>query len=326
MGATTTREPAVDTEVLAPRVELYLKVLFFIHLALLAIATTQAALGITVHGATPPTFQQHLVEWLATIGLGFVWWVMARRCPPASVIHAIDAVVPPLLGLLYIRLLVGSGITEASLFVLLLVSLALVLRAALVPSTLMRTLVVGALGVLISVAGAVRLDPAVEPIQLVWLVVFGSSFVAVTVVTSSVICDLRREVRAVTRLGQYEVTRKIGEGGMGVVYEATHVLLRRPTALKLLPVEKAGEEAVARFEREVRQTSRLEHPNNVSIFDYGRTPGGQFYYAWSISRGWILISWCGATARSMWPGSRTCSVRRPARWPRPTPRGWCIAT
>ncbi|MBQ90762.1 MAG: hypothetical protein CL441_04970, partial [Acidimicrobiaceae bacterium] len=105
-------------------------------------------LGITLPGGTLPTAQQHVVEWLATVGLGLGWWVMARRCPPASVIHAIDAVVPPLLGLLYIRLLVGSGIPEASLFVLLLVSLALVLRAALVPSTLTRTLVVGALGVL----------------------------------------------------------------------------------------------------------------------------------------------------------------------------------
>jgi serine/threonine-protein kinase len=115
--------------------------------------------------------------------------------------------------------------------------------------------------------------------QQLWFGLFGLAFVAVTAVTSSVIYGLRREVRAARRLGQYELTRKIGEGGMGVVYEATHVMLRRPTALKLLPIEKAGEETISRFEREVRQTSRLQHPNSVYIFDYGRTPEGQFYYA-----------------------------------------------
>jgi serine/threonine-protein kinase len=75
---------------------------------------------------------------------------------------------------------------------------------------------------------------------------------------------------------------------MGVVHEATHLMLRRPTAVKLLPVEKAGEQTVARFEREVQQTSRLEHPNSVSIYDYGRTPDGQFYYAMELVDGVTL--------------------------------------
>jgi serine/threonine-protein kinase len=120
---------------------------------------------------------------------------------------------------------------------------------------------------------------ALDPVVIDALTFVGGAFVIATATTSHVIYGLRREVRDAMRLGQYELGRKLGEGGMGVVYEATHMMLRRPTAVKLLPIDKAGEQTVARFEREVQQTSRLEHPNSVYIYDYGRTPDGQFYYA-----------------------------------------------
>ncbi|MFT5301912.1 MAG: serine/threonine protein kinase [Mariniblastus sp.] len=87
------------------------------------------------------------------------------------------------------------------------------------------------------------------------------------------------------RLGPYELEEKVGEGGMGVVYRAKHALLRRPTAIKILPPEKSSQASIERFEREVQYTSQLKHPNTISIYDYGRTENGLFYYAMELLEG-----------------------------------------
>jgi serine/threonine-protein kinase len=105
-----------------------------------------------------------------------------------------------------------------------------------------------------------------------------SALFAVALSAARIILHLRGQVRAAQRLGQYTLIRKLGEGGMGMVWEARHALLRRPTAIKLLRPEHLGAEAIARFEREVQLTSQLTHPNTVAIYDYGRTAGGVFYY------------------------------------------------
>lgn len=81
------------------------------------------------------------------------------------------------------------------------------------------------------------------------------------------------------QVGPYRLLREIGEGGMSTVYLAQHAYLTRPAAVKVLKPHAATDEMIARFAREVQLASRLQHPNTVRIYDYGRAFNGMFYYA-----------------------------------------------
>ena len=194
-----------------------------------------------------------------------------------------------------------AGLQLEQILVALMLGLAFgyVLRAALVPSSVRRTVWITVLAIVplfalyvfdwVPLAVDRSLREAIGPYQTVSLVV--NVFIWWTLVTivcvsiSRIIHNLRREIREAVRLGQYTLEQKLGEGGMGMVYRARHAMMRRPTAVKLLPLEKAGEASLARFEREVQQTARLTHPNTITIYDYGRTPDGVFYYAMELLDG-----------------------------------------
>jgi len=117
------------------------------------------------------------------------------------------------------------------------------------------------------------------------LVVSAGAIFVFTVFVSRLNQQAQQAALKAQQLGQYKLESKIGQGGMGVVYRGHHAMLRRPTAIKLLDVEKTTETSIARFEREVRLTSQLSHPNTISIYDFGRTPEGIFYYAMELLDG-----------------------------------------
>jgi len=75
-------------------------------------------------------------------------------------------------------------------------------------------------------------------------------------------------------IGNYQVTKKIGEGGMGSVYLAEHPLIGKKVALKVLhPEFSSNQDVVTRFFNEARAVNDIQHPNIVDIIDYGTIPG-----------------------------------------------------
>lgn len=79
------------------------------------------------------------------------------------------------------------------------------------------------------------------------------------------------EIETGTRVGRYEIRSPLGKGGMGEVYLAQDIRLRRPVALKLLPARFAEDtDRLQRFEQEAYAASALNHPNIITIHEIGQ--------------------------------------------------------
>jgi serine/threonine-protein kinase len=165
-------------------------------------------------------------------------------------------------------------------------SLLIVLYGAFIPNTGRRCarVVVGlaVLPVALLVADSVldRATGASVLSALPEMIILMATAAAIAVFGSHKIRELHRKAHEAERVGQYRLQRVLGFGGMGTVYLAEHVLLRRPCAVKLISPHQAGDpRALRRFEREVRAAAALTHWNTVEVYDYGHTEDGTFYYA-----------------------------------------------
>lgn len=212
-------------------------------------------------------------------------WCGGSRRFSRPVLGVIDVV-----GILVVCFAMTAGISQArealdtSVLLFLALTYMLITRSIVVPSTGRRTLLIAVTAMVPACLVAINLRLRTSGTND--LITEGSLVVRMATITtvlaslaSRVIYGLQRQVVHAKRVGQYVLDQKIGQGGMGVVYRATHALLRRATAVKLLAPGRVAEADLQRFEREVRMTARLTHPSTVAIFDYGRTADGLFYYA-----------------------------------------------
>jgi hypothetical protein len=210
--------------------------------------------------------------------------------------------------------------SEASISMMLGVTYVMMARALFLPSSARRTLIVcvlslvpgGMIAISLRVAGLTQPTGPSHWLVQGYVVMRNLAVTAfLATLASSVIYGLRRQVREIARVGQYVLREKIGEGGMGVVYRATHALLRRDTAVKLLLPGRVSPGDLLRFEREVKLTAQLTHQNTVAVFDYGRTPDGVFYYAMEYLEGGDLeqlVDYAGPLepGRAIWILEQVC--------------------
>jgi serine/threonine-protein kinase len=84
---------------------------------------------------------------------------------------------------------------------------------------------------------------------------------------------------------RFLISRKLGEGGMGVVYEADQTAIDRRVALKVLHPHLTDESLYARFRNEAAASSKLSHPNTITVYDFGKTDQGSLYIAMEFIEG-----------------------------------------
>jgi tRNA A-37 threonylcarbamoyl transferase component Bud32 len=114
--------------------------------------------------------------------------------------------------------------------------------------------------------------------------------VVLATIPSHIIVGLGRQVNRARELGSYQLGELIGRGGMGEVYKAQHRFLARPAAIKLIRPEalarvSTADATIQRFRREAQAAASLRSPHTISLYDFGVTDDGVFYFVMELLEG-----------------------------------------
>jgi len=131
-----------------------------------------------------------------------------------------------------------------------------------------------------------------QPFDYVEVSISPAFCILLAILGSRVIYGLNVEVARARQLGSYQLVELLGRGGMGEVWRAKHRLLARPAAVKLVrpEIQRArsavdNERLLERFKREAEVTAGLQSPHTVSLYDFGITDEGVFYYVMELLTG-----------------------------------------
>jgi serine/threonine protein kinase len=176
------------------------------------------------------------------------------------------------------------------------------MSAAIVPSTPARTMAAGVLAVSMNpiamlIARAKGLWNFDSPADALFMHFPDYLLLGVAVVISHVVTGLGQQVAKAREMGSYQLGELLGRGGMGEVYRATHRMLARPAAIKLIRPEMLGgsdpaaaQLAVTRFRREAQTAANLRSPHTVELFDFGVTDDQTLYFVMELLEGLNLES------------------------------------
>jgi serine/threonine-protein kinase len=299
---------------LRDRLALFFRTVAIISFSFFAISTS---VFIAISDASfAPRFGWETRWHLGSVALQFAIWLSIRRGKHSEKwLTFIDTAGTLLTCVAYAMMVLYSKGEGAPLVGVIPTLVTLVTHAVLIPSAPRRTLLLTSVSFLPIIFVTFAMGRIVQYLRLnhvlagtIYITTWGIATVAIATLTSRIIYGLEQKVREARQLGQYTLAERIGAGGMGVVYRARHAMLRRPTAVKVLPPDKMGEQNLRRFEREVQLTSQLTHPNTISIYDYGRTADGLFYYAMEYLDGFTLAELVEVAGPL--PGSRVAALMR----------------
>ena len=173
--------------------------------------------------------------------------------------------------------------------------------AAIVPNTPMRTTVAGLIAVsmnpLSMLVARARGTWDFGPASNAFLMHLPDYvLVGVAAAISHIVTRLSQHVATARAMGSYELGELLGRGGMGEVYRATHRLLARPAAIKLIRPERLGGgtpeamTALTRFKREAQVAASLRSPHTVELYDFGIAEDQTFYLVMELLEGLDLES------------------------------------
>jgi hypothetical protein len=229
------------------------------------------------------------------VSLGLYWYTRDRRRSPRLLLDlalGYEVFLALSAGLLQYSVRPPEGVSWIAIIIL--------LFAAIVPSTPRKTLAVALVAASMDPAGALiwrALGNEIGFGHVLQLAIPNYLCAFIAPLISHIINRLGREVRKAREMGSYVLGERIGSGGMGEVWQATHRFLVRPAAIKLIRPEVLGavtkaqaDVLVQRFRREARAAANLRSPHTIQLYDFGVASDGTFYYVMELLNGLDLQS------------------------------------